>query len=84
MLDKINELLNQGKARKHYTYDQTGIVCVDLRKISGTAGIDVDFAFISPDEIDIISGGNVHYGYGYFLEDGTIEDRSHRSVFEIV
>lgn len=83
-MNKGAELLQNGKGRKHGTYDTTGIVCVDLKKLSGTAGIDVNFAYIYPDnKIDVVTESNCHYGYAHFGEDGRIYDNSNRSVFEV-
>lgn len=82
--DAIKKLLESGKAQKHGTYAQTGIVCVALKKMWGTAGIDVNWAYVSPDEIEVVTSKNVHYGCGYLTDRGTIMDTSNRSEFEIV
>ena len=81
----LKKLLETGKLRKHGTYEQTGIMCADLHKISGTAGSDVNYAYIYPDgKIEIITEKNNHYGYGHFGDDGNIHDDSNRAVFEII
>ena len=81
----IIKLLDEGKVRKHGTYDQTGIMCADIRKVSGTAGKDVNYAYIEKNgRIDIVTERNVHYGYGHFDENGHICDNANRAVFEIV
>lgn len=81
--EKIGAMLASGMAEKCHTYEKTGIVCVKLKRISGTCGIDVDSAYISPDEIEITDSSNTHYGYGHFV-NGNIVDNSSRAVFEIV
>lgn len=83
-LQKINELLESGKARKHGTYDQTGIVCVDLKPVWGSCGTDVNHAYIDPREVEVVTSTNAHYGKAVFTEKGTLLDRSNRSEFEIV
>lgn len=85
----IIKLLNSGKVQKHHTYDVSGIVTGNCRKISGSAGIDVNGFYIYPYEsgnraIEIVTESNQHYGYGFFNESGHIVDNSGRSVFEIV
>lgn len=80
-----NKLLESGKLQKHSTYEKTGIMCAEIKKNSGTAGTDVNFAYIYPDgKIDIVTKNNNHYGYGHFNKDGYIHDDSNRTVFEIV
>lgn len=78
------ELLEKGLAVKHWSYDSTGIICLRLRKISGSAGIDINFAYMtSENDIEIVSENNVHYGYAH-LVDKNVYDNSNRSVFEII
>ena len=89
MKDIIERLLETGKVQKHHTYDVFGVVFGDCRKISGSAGVDVNGFYIYPYEsenrqIEIVDENNVHYGYAHFDESGHIVDNSGRSVFEIV
>lgn len=84
-MDIIEKLLNEGKVRKHGTYDDTKIVCATIKKISGTAGKDVNFAYIYPNgKIEIVTISNTHYGYGHFDNNGRICDNADRSIFEII
>jgi hypothetical protein len=84
----INKLLAEGKVTKHYTFESTGIVCGNCRKISGSAGIDVNHFYIYPQETQRkqieVCYNNTHYGYAHFDEEGHICDNSNRSIFEIV
>ena len=89
MKDIVIKLLDSGKVQKHYTYDFSGIVTGNCKKISGSAGIDVNGFYIYPYEsgnraIEIVTESGCHYGYGFFNESGHIVDNSGRSVFEIV
>ena len=89
MKDIIERLLETGEVRKHHTYDFSGIIIGDCRKISGSAGIDVNGFYIYPYEsenkqVEIVTDSNQHYGYGFFDESGHIVDNNRRSVFEII
>lgn len=89
MKDIIEKLLEAGKVQKHNTYSVSGIVTGNCRKISGSAGIDVNGFYIYPFEsankqIEIVTESNQHYGYGFFDESGRIVDNSGRSIFEIL
>ena len=89
MKDIIAKLLESGKVQKHDTYEISGIVTGDCRKISGSAGIDVNGFYIYPfksenKQIEIVTSSNQHYGYGFLNESDHIVDNSGRSVFEIV
>ena len=46
MKDIIERLLETGKVQKHHTYDVFGVVFGDCRKISGSAGVDVNGFYI--------------------------------------
>lgn len=83
-LQYANELLKAGKARKHGSYDTTNIICFDIKKKSGTAGKDVNFAYVYSDgKIEIVTEDNTHYGMGY-IDNETLKDTSNRSCFEVV
>ena len=86
MENLIKRLLDNDLAEKHRTYEQTGTVCGNCEKISGTAGIDVNGFYIYPQEnrIEIVTENNVHYGNAHLGEDGLLYDNSNRSVFKIV
>lgn len=84
MKEYFENLLRDGKVEKHHTYGFTGIVEGRLKKISGTAGRDVNHFYYDPryNELDVCYG-NTHYGYAH-IENGLVCDNSNRSVFEIV
>lgn len=80
----VQDLLNAGKIRKHHTFNETGICFADLKKVSGSAGIDVDNCYIYPDgKIEVCTAYNVHYGDAHFGEDGQLYDNRNRSIFKI-
>lgn len=89
MKNIIEKLLEEGKLTKHYTYESTGLVCGNCRKVSGTAGTDVDHFYIFPQEenpqkqIEVCCDSG-HYGYAHFDDNCLICDNSHRSKFEII
>ena len=89
MKDIIEKLLKNEKVQKHGTYEISGVVFGDCRKISGSAGIDVNGFYIYPftsenKQIEIVTESGCHYGYAHFDESGYIVDNSRRSVFEII
>lgn len=60
--EKAMELLKKGKAEKHRTFDDTGIIWIDL---PGNL-----WAIAYPKEKDVeIVLGNVHENYGYISDD---------------
>lgn len=84
MKEFFEKLLTDGIVTEHYTYKQTGIVCGNLEKISGTAGKNVDHFYYDPRENKIdVCHNNIHYGYAH-IEDGIVVDNSNRAKFKIV
>lgn len=85
VLGKLETIVEIGKVRKHETYINTGILCADIKKLYGTAGIDVNYAHIYPTgKVEILTKDNIHYGYGFINDDLHIVDKSNRAVFEII
>lgn len=89
MKKTIDKLLRSGKVKKHSTFEISGVVFGDCKKISGSAGSDVTGFYIYPGapegrQIEVVDENNVHYGYAHFNIMGNIVDNSNRSTFEIV
>ena len=77
--EKALQLLNEGIARKHYTFDngKTGCIVIDL------GGSFV--GFISPYDkfVDVAQGGE-HVSYGVIdLEDMMVLDMSNRNSYNL-
>ena len=77
--EKALQLLNEGIARKHYTFDnvKTGCIVIDL---GGSL-----VGFISPSDkfVDVAQGGE-HVSYGVIdLEDMMVLDTSNRHRYNL-
>ena len=65
------------------------VIFGNCKKITGSAGIDVNGFYIYPGapegkQIEIVTESNQHYGYGHFDIFGHLVDNSNRARFEIV
>lgn len=85
-------LLDEGKMRKHYTYEETGILCGNCQVVSCASGATwlkkIDHFYFYPEESEQkqieLCFNNEHYGYAHIGADGLLYDNSNRSVFEII
>lgn len=86
MKEYFEKLLKKEIVTKHYTYNDTGIICGKLKKISGSAGIDVDNFYYDPryNKIVVCTSNNTQYGNAHINSDGYVQDNSNRSIFKIV
>ena len=87
-MKNIAILLKDGKVKKHSSYESSGVVFGDCRKISGSAGADVTGFYIYPGapekQIEVVDENNVHYGWAHFDMVGHLVDNQNRAIFEIV
>lgn len=75
--EKAMQLLNDGIAEKHYTFDKTGYIVIDL------GGTYVGFIQPSYKYVDVASCGT-HVSYGIIdLEDMMVLDTSNRHRYNL-
>lgn len=77
--EKAMHLLNEGIAKKHYTYEsgKTGCIVIDL------GGSLVGFITRNDEFVDVAQGGE-HVSYGVIdLEDMTVLDSSNRHRYNL-